>query len=485
MGQKKQRRSKRVPTRNRFFREIKSMRFNESILPLEFSLFVESEIWPQLKLLHRGYRLKEKKEMTAQCLHNLIETGLTDKVVADSRDDHKREVRKRITIWDVLVKKKLCRVCKGTERSKRVTLYRASGRLLDLREKWELKLLEDLDLMRNTELAEPTSHALVVLYSGKADWLTGQTLPNEQQHKPLSIRKHIEATCQRDENDIRKPSPQAIQNGLNYFRDIERLINSINEENLSKHSWLAYVLNPDTGNQIALQPNVCLRQIHSGRLFRGTRLYSWGGLSGQGMSKKQRRTIQIDGESAAEIDSHCHSIRLAYHMCHMDKRGDVYWPEKVFPRYYSFENASSKYLRVLRNFVKKSTNIALNVSSQTRAIRAISGMLRDNKKCTFLTNTIFKTENTNLNGILERIVKAHPKKVANDFFTGSGINLMETDSKIMLLTLMEFVVKRQKPALAIHDSLVIRASDVMEAKEVYTETYYKCIGFKPVLKHVF
>jgi hypothetical protein len=444
---------------------------------------VDSKIWPALKPLHKGYRLKEKKELTAHILRNLAGAGLTNKVVADSRNWNHEGVRKRIPIWDALVKKGLCRVCKGSEMSGRVTLYRATGRLLGLNKMWELRLLEDLDLKKNTELAEPTRHALVVLYSGKIDWLTGRTLPDEQQKKPISIHRYIEAHCQRDESDIRKPDPQAVQNGLDYFRKIENIINRINEENLA-HSWVAYTTS-DMGNRIAVPVNVCLRQIHSGRLFRGTRLYSWGALSGQGMSKEQRQTIQIDGEPAAEIDSHCHFIRLLYHLSRIDKRTDVYWPEKIFPHYYGFEDVSPNARKIVRDFVKTATNIALNTSSPNIATRAIAKELRDHENCTFLRNLIFKTERSNLTGILRRIVRAHPKRVSDKFFTDAGLELMRADGLIMLHTLTEFVAKRKKPALAIHDSLVIKASDVTEATEVFTRNYRKFIRFKPVLKRKF
>ncbi|MCJ7693466.1 MAG: hypothetical protein MUO22_08640 [Sedimentisphaerales bacterium] len=478
------RRPKKSSAKNLHLRDLKSVLFNESNLTSEFQLFVDKEIWPQLKSLHKKYFLEENKKLTAQIVHNLIETGLTNKTVADSRNKNNKQVRKRVPIWDALAKKKLCKSCKGSEISGLVTRYYATNPLLGLREKWELKLLEDLDLKKNTEEAIPTSHALVVLYRGKVDWLTGQSLPNEQQKRPQSILKRIEATCQRNRKDIRKPDPQAIQNGLDYFREIENNINTINEENLS-HSWLAYASNPDTGNKIAFQPNVCLRQIHSGKLFRGTRLYSWGTLSGQGISKEQRQTIQIDGESAAEIDSHCHAIRLAYHLSGIDKRGDVYWPEKIFRKYYTFKNVSSKKLRIVRDFVKTSTNIVLNTSNSNSARNAIATLLKDSNNREFLTGLIFKTEATNLKGILERIIKAHPKKVADKFFADYGLDLMCTDGSIMLHVLNEFVVNRQKPALAIHDSLVIKASDVIEAEKVFTKTYHKFTGFKPVLQRKF
>jgi hypothetical protein len=468
--------------KNFYLRGLESWRYTKGLLTKEFYLFVESEIWPRLTVLHHGYRISEKKELTAQITHNLIETGLTGKVVADSRDYNDAKTRKRTPIWDALAKIKLCIVCKGSESSRQVTRYRATGRLLRIRKMWKLQLLEDLDLKRNTETNKPTSHALVVLHSGKIDYLTGRTLPEEQQKKPVSIREFIEANCPHDKNG--KPYQQAVQNGLNYFRAIEDIINSINKENLL-HSWTAYAPNPETGNLIAFQPNVCLRQIHSGRLFRGARLYSWGALSGQGMTQEQRETIEIDGEPAAEIDSHCHAIRLAYHLSCIDERGDVYWPEKVFRHYYNFENVSVSDKKKVRDFVKIATNIALNTNSRESALQAIAKSLLDNENHKFLTDLIFNIEEKSLRGILKRITNAHPERISNKFFTESGLELMRIDGAIMLHTLKELVVARRIPALAIHDALVIRKSDVTLAKEIYTKIYSEFTSFKPVFRRKF
>ncbi|MCD4692888.1 MAG: hypothetical protein K8R79_08240 [Calditrichales bacterium] len=459
------------------------MRFRENKIPFRFQLFVEKEIWPKLKPLHEGYKIKDKKETAAQILHNLISAGLTNKVVADTRDVNTEGVRLRIKIWDCLIQKKLCRMCKGSEESGRITLYRATGKLLELREEWELKLFEDLELKRNTEEAIPTNHALVVLHSGKTDWLTGRLLEDENKRKPISIKERIEATCQRDKDDIYKPDKQALENGLNFHRETENLINEINTENLA-HTWIAYK-ESEMDNIIAFRPNVCLRQIHSGRLFRGTRLHSWGNLSGQGMPKEQRQTIQIDGEQSAEVDSHCHAIRMLYHLNRIDEREDVYWPEKVFKHYFSFNNISLDKRKIVRGFVKIATNICLNTPSINSASGAVRKHLKENEHGTFLKDLIYKTEESNINGILQRLIKAHPKKVENNFFTEIGLELMTTDGNIMLCTLEELVVQRHVPALAIHDSLVIRSSDIAIATEIFSKNYCKFTRFKPVLKRVF
>jgi len=480
----KKRKSNRKPSKNLFFRNRKSVPFTKNNLPDEFTQFFEQVIWPKLKQLHRGYKLAEKKVLAAQVVHNLIEAGLTHKVVADSRDDHNKLAQKRIKIWDACIGAKLCRMCKGSQVTGKVTRYRATGKLLELQKLWELKLLEKLQLKRNTEETEPTRYALVVLYSGKIDW-RGRTLPDEEQKKPISIKERV--TQQVEWVKYNKPESAhkvSVEAGLDYFRQIENRINDINTENLS-HTWIAQAISPETGNTVSFQPNVCLRQIHSGDFFRAMRLYSWGPLSGQGMTKEQRQTIEIDGERAIEIDSHCHAIRMLYHLKKIDRRDDIYYPERIFKRYYNFKNASEAKKAIVRNFVKKCTNICLNTGSRTEAEQAIGNALVNNAHYEFLKNLIFKTEKTNRHGILDRIVGAHPKKVSNDFFADVGSELMTTDGKIMLWILNEFVKERRKPALAIHDSLVVRHSDVNEAIEVFTESYHTFLQHEPVLKRKF
>jgi hypothetical protein len=203
------------------------------------------------------------------------------------------------------------------------------------------------------------------------------------------------------------------------------------------------------------------------------------------MTQEQRETIEIDGEPAAEIDSHCHAIRLAYHLSCIDERGDVYWPEKVFRHYYNFENVSVSDKKKVRDFVKIATNIALNTNSRESALQAIAKSLLDNENHKFLTDLIFNIEEKSLRGILKRITNAHPERISNKFFTESGLELMRIDGAIMLHTLKELVVARRIPALAIHDALVIRKSDVTLAKEIYTKIYSEFTSFKPVFRRKF
>jgi len=466
---------------NRHFRNIKSVLFSVRDIPAEFVSFFEGMVWPTLTVLRRRYNVAVLRAAAMHIAYSLIETGLTHKVVADLRGSG--EARRRVRIWDAFTGAGLCQTCKGPKHSQTVTFYRATSKLLGLQRIWDLRLLTDLNLERNTDTIPPTHHGLVVLIRGKMDWLTGQELPDDQQRKPMSIRQWIEAHAERDPQDIRKGDPQAVRHGMDHVRAIEDAINAINEGNLS-HTWIAYRESEGTGRQAAFQPNVCLRQVHSGAMFRATRLYSWSGVSGQGMPKEQRKTIRIDGKRTAEFDSHCHAIRLTYHMSGMEApKGDSYQPERVFPQYYSFRNASQK--PVIRDFVKKVIKVCLNTESRDVAVKTISNLLWDSPNSRFLNKTIFSTEGSNINGVLDRIMAVHPPKVVSKFFTEYGLELMTLDGRIMLHTLTELVAQQNIPALAIHDSLLVKVSDVKEAMAMYAETYRQHVGLTPELRREF
>src|SRR5207253_9014871 len=110
--------------------------------------------------------------------------------------------------------------------------------------------------------------------------------------------------------------------------------------------------------------NPCLRQLYTGELFRGCRLYPIGPLTVQGITKEQRRTARIDGERTAYLDFKAYATRMHYNLegVDPDRDEDVYKPEAVFPR--SYASTRSKLEQdVVRSFVKTVTNVCWNVST--------------------------------------------------------------------------------------------------------------------------
>lgn len=444
-------------------RDLESWRFAEQEVQEEFYHFVHDVIWPKLSGLHKGYKLAAKKEIATQVTLNLIKASLTEKVVADGRGK-KNGSGLRIKVWDSLVDAGYARMIRGSEKSGLVCRYQSTNELLTLRRIWRLDMLENLGLQNNSDTTKPSRHALVVLQT------------NGEDKKLISIREWILSRCPRDPNNMSAPDPKAVENGLSYFRDVEKSVNEINQENL-KHTWTAHTFS-EFGTKILFQPNVCLRQVHSNQLFRAVRFYSWGALSGQNMSKAQRNTIKIDGQQAAEIDSSCHAIRMLYHFAKIDERSDLYKTEQIFPKH-------PQHRELLRSFVKIATNVCLNVNAESKARLAVSNALRQHPDREILNEVIEATFKDRTIGLLRKMIEIHPAKVSEKFFTEIGLELMTTDSKIMHSFLRRLVVDKKRPCLAVHDSMVVKVSDVDEAAETYSECYYKFLTKDPVLKREF
>jgi hypothetical protein len=437
----------------------------EQPLTPDFIRFADEELLPRLEF--SGYKVARKERIARFILNNLITSGLMGRAVSDTRSTQTN--RLRTEVWDAIVKAKMARMAVGSELSRRVTRYCATSWLLERQEMWELRLL-----CAHEELA-----GLVVLTSGKVDWLTGLPLPGDQQRKPVPIRERIEATAQRDPDDLRKPDPGAVENGLAYFRALEDVIESINANNLA-HSWVARGRGPGAdgkGRLVSFQPSVTLRQVHSGQLFRCVRLYTWGPMGAQSMTREQRQSVLIDGEPVVELDFSGYATRMLYHLNHLDPRDDVYKPEQVCPR--SYPRASRAKKKLLRDLIKCATNICWNTKSRAQAQGAVKKLLGESPKD--VQRTIYTIEESGASDLLTRVEDAHPElKAAGKFYSEPGLDLMTADGNVMKNILLRFV-KAQKPALGVHDSVVVKATDAEFAAEVMNDVYQSFFGYLPVI----
>lgn len=463
---------------NYHLRELPSHVFDEHKLTPEFRQFVHEEVLPRIIL--KGYKRDRQRELVTHAVHNLVTTGLVGACVSDTRDTHTPGVKLRVKVWDAVIAAGLARHCLGSEAAVQVTRYRATDKLLALREQWELRLLLDLHLARNTEMREPSPQALIYLHSGKVDPATGRILPEDQQKQPVSLADYIARHAQLGPDG--KPDPRAIKNGLDYFRKVEDIIERINRSNL-EHSWQAFTTDHETGNKYVFQPNPCLRQIHVGELFRAVRLYSWSVLSGQNLAKGVRQSMLIDGEPVAEFDFSGLATRMLYHLAGLDPKGDVYQPEKVLPKFHALANASKAKKAIARDFVKQATNIFWNVSTRAKAHSSVGKLLVEHEQSEFLGKVLSTVEGIDPTDVVARIMKAHPG-LRDQFFTATGLELMTLDGKIMLHILMAFAAAG-KPALGIHDAIVCKESDAEFTRQTMAEVYAKFMGFEPAISRVF
>ena len=356
-----------------YLRTLPSHTFQEQDITEDFERFIIEEVLPRIEF--RGYKIAEQQQLAMQMIHNLIMSGLVGACVADSRDPNSNGSRFRNKVWDAIIDADLAVWCKGSEMSGMTTRYAASTDLLGLREEWEIRMLLNLHLQRNTQ-NDPIPLSLIYLHTGKMDPATGELLPDAQRKQPIPFYEVIHKTAQRLPNG--EPDPQAVQNAIDFWSSKEDVIEKINRSNLS-HSWQAFYHNPKTRKTHTFQPNVCLRQIHVGQFFRAARLYSWSTLSGQSLSKQQRQEMLIDGEKTAELDFSGMSPRMLYHTAagnKCDPVGDVYKPAEVFPKFWPHCDDDEE-KTIVRDFLKQATNILLNVVSHraTRKLRTVNFQL--------------------------------------------------------------------------------------------------------------
>jgi len=456
-------------------RKLASNIFDPRTIPDEFLPFVKAEL---LSMFELGPRKHDQKiELISKIANQLILAGMRVRAVADTRCTSLPGVDSRVKIWDQFVQAGLVRICVGSEDSKMLTRYFATEKLLSLRKEWELKQLIVLELGRNSELAEPTNLSLVVFRTGKISLYNGRPLDSKDVKQPIPFQQIIEDSCQRDSEG--KPHPLAVKNGSDFWKAREDAIEYINDSN-TNHAFKVY-LEDDKKRPCPVDPR--LRELHSGQAFRAVRLYTFGELSGQSFSKKVRRTMLIDGEAATELDFSCMALRMLYHRCHLEPKGDVYRPKRIFPNSYKLSNLSRKKKNVLRKFVKIVTNICLNTKSRAKAVSATNSLLNKHKESAFLKAAIKGFEQLTTKGLIARVAEVHVK-VAEWFFCEEGLELMTTESNIMRAILNKFA-EAKKPALAIHDAIVVKASDVEFAEQTMRDSYRLMLRKSPEITRSF
>lgn len=455
------RKSNRTPSKHTHFREMKSVLFTEHRIAKAFKDFTKSQILPLIQL--DGYKLAQKQKTALNCIHNLALANLRNKVVADDRNNATNSLR--IAIWDAIIKAGLCRVCKGKQSVGLISRYRATGKLVKLFKTYGESTYIDFGLAYNTNRKRPTKNAFVYLHTGTIDLNSGKRLPKEQRKKILPL--------------IDFP-PNIIRN----LAEIEARLHECNRIN-SNHSWLVDC--PENERlQMPYEPNYCLKQSHSGRIGRYTRLVGWTDISIQQFSKKERRRILIDDEETTELDYGEFDIRRHYHFAGLNPSGDAYKPELIFPEWYDSPASTVKKKKIARKLIKRCTNALLNVSSEKQGIRAIGMIIHKwPKKCKALLWDIFYNyEDMYVSAptlLKERILQVH-SEIENVFCCNQGETMMSLGAS-MMFDIRWIFSQKNKPCYCIHDSILCRRSDRSFAKKRMKSVYRKWIpnGFDPVV----
>jgi hypothetical protein len=426
--------------------------------------FVQKVILPKLKF--KGYKISEKRELAAWAIRSLIIHRKRGGCTADSRDTHKTGVALRVSVWETICTAGFADIALGSELSKRTTRYRATDKLMDLRRRWTLDHLVDLKLNRNSQEEQPTAHALVCL---------------RKERFRFEGKKRVRHPGPR-EIDFR---PLCGEHWLGHVRHTEDAIEAFNHNNLV-HSWMFFVTDPVAGRLISSPLNPCVRQIHYGGKFyqNGMRFHGWSELSGQFLSKEERKTILIDGEPAIELDFSGSQIRTMYHWRNIDPdpNEDIYLPHKVFSR--SYNRLGRNEQQVIRGFVKDATLRCLNVASCSAAHSSVGKLLATHEQKELIRQSLSRDQ-LDVKGLVKRITRLH-QPLKEWFFAKSAGLAMTSESQVMFRVMKTFTGAR-KPLLPIHDAVVCKSSDAKFAKRTLMEAYQyvHSTRFKPVIKKEF
>lgn len=447
----RRRQRKPVPKGHYYLRDRKSKRFKPNCrVPELFRRFAESSILVHVKVT-RTQKQKKLKLLTSM-LYQLIRCSLNDWVVADSRNTGLSEVKARVKLWNAIEKAGFLMKCLGSERSEKVTRYAASERLLQLRDFWPLTFFGETRLKRNSRVKTPTRRALVVIQS-KIQSETGE------------LRR------------IARPFDE-FQPEVETLIKMEDRIHRINKMNQC-HTWS--LPSTDGGR---CEAEFRLRQMHTDRPWKCTRLCSSGRYAIQYLSKDTRRRIQIDGRATAEPDFSGSIPRLLYHCEALlsgpegAEKGDIYQVDQVLPDSLRGE-IDQKSFAVRRDAVKRATNICINSDSFRDARGAVHKVLKSEKLLPEVQASLGGTSDPAA-ALIHRICEVHPM-VEKYFFRSIGLSLMTIESGIML-EILEAVTASDRPALGIHDSVLCRREDENFVKSVMVSTYRTHTGFDPVVK---
>lgn len=202
-----------------------------------------------------------------------------------------------------------------------------------------------------------------------------------------------------------------------------------------------------------------LSSVYSGGWDKGGRIYSrsvFGMASYQNLSKAQRETIKINGETTAEVDYSCLHLSIMYAKCGKQLTKDAYgWCED-------------------RELAKKITIICLNNSTYSGALSACRKWLRENGHDVHVGSPTLT--------YVHNMLRYH-NDIREQFFTKrfDALKIQNDDSKIMM-SVLKACRRRNIPALPVHDSIIVPASKKNAAIRIMKEKYKAYTGFEIKVK---
>jgi hypothetical protein len=231
-------------------------------------------------------------------------------------------------------------------------------------------------------------------------------------------------------------------NRVKTYNNIQLYNNSINH-NINTQ-FLPYISTFGVNTFIASK----LHRVFSNSDFQqGGRFYT-SNFGYQNLSKEERETILINGENTVELDYSSMHIYMLYAERNIQYNNDPY---SIVPEHPE-----------VRGITKKVFLISINASDRKKAYRAIIKEYPD-------ISDKLRPYNLTLSSLIDKLIQVH-NPIADYFFSGQGIYLQNTDSKIMNDILVSST-KLGKPALHVHDSVIVQGKDKNLLKSIMEESY--------------
>lgn len=185
----------------------------------------------------------------------------------------------------------------------------------------------------------------------------------------------------------------------------------------------------------------------------------------QGMPSKFRKSILIDGKKTVEYDYSGLHIRMLYHELGLEFEGDPYTIDDGVIR-------TEDEQKEVRNLYKLVSLISINAKKQGSHI-AVRDALKD---------AGFDT-GKDLGPILNMMenFKARHAPIKKYLFSGAGIDLQNTDSRIMEKIMIKLHVQGIA-SLPIHDSAIVEEQYGELLQEIMVQVYEEEMNFSPKLK---
>lgn len=231
-----------------------------------------------------------------------------------------------------------------------------------------------------------------------------------------------------------------------FTRDLRARIRKINSSN-DKHLVTLW-----TGKK----KEVIITDLHAvfskGSFEKNGRLYT-GRFGYQNLPREDRSELRINGQRTVELDFSALHPRLLYAMKGIQYDNDPYTAITDDP--------------TLRAILKILLLAIFNTEYQYKAVRAGNHVIINDHK---LYLDIEKSGHT-IKQLVEMFKTTH-EPIADYFFTGQGLRLMNIDSQIALGVLSHFADKKEA-CLCIHDSFIVEERLESELKEVMQISYGK------------